>query len=330
MAKSKALLPVYLFIGEDSLKRKALLKRMQERVAEKGDLALNQTNFDAQEVDPPGEVVAACNTVPFLSDMRLVVVDNIGHAKKDLLDSICDYLDAPTDSTVLVMTGNSLAKNTKLYKKVHKLYPKAYISCDLKKRRSDIADFVRRLVKSANAEIEPDAVDAMVDMVGNSTVALNSEVKKLCDYLAAQGRDTITLEDVESMVTRISSPKPWDLTAALGERDAGKCMKLLEIMGDQAELGLLTMCEKRIRELIVTKAMDSRPVRAPLEEVLGGSSFMYRNHYRYAARFKQDELEEALDRAAQCEMEIKRGADPKLSLEMWILGVCTGKWATGE
>ena len=57
------LLPVYLIVGEDALKRDTVMKRLRARLAALGDLSFNADEFNG-ETALGGDVVAACNTVP--------------------------------------------------------------------------------------------------------------------------------------------------------------------------------------------------------------------------------------------------------------------------
>ena len=56
---SKSLLPVYLFIGDDKLKRDALVARMRQRVSELGDYSME---YDLKTPEQQKEV---CNVVRF-------------------------------------------------------------------------------------------------------------------------------------------------------------------------------------------------------------------------------------------------------------------------
>ncbi len=330
MAKAAKLLPVYLFIGEDKLKRKALLKRMQERVGAGGDLTLNQSNFSAGEVEPPDAIASACNTVPFLAEMRLVVVNDIDHAKKPVIDSICDYIEEPMESTVLILTGDKLAKNNRIYKTATKKYPKCLVDCEPKKKERDVVAFVEKMSATRHISIDPNASRRLIDLVGNSTVAIDTEVNKLADYLAAQGRDRITQEDVDNLVARTNAPKPWEFADALCERNASKALAMLVQMPDQSPYGIMTLCVRRMRELLRVKANSKRPSPQPLGALLGGPDWKYKNYSRFASNFRESELIEILDKSADCECMMKTGSNPELCMQLWVAGICSGTWSIGS
>ena len=75
------LLPAYLVVGEDALKRRTVLERLRKRIAELGDFEFNHDEFDAENADG-SQIAIACNTLPFASELRLVEVFNIEKLKK--------------------------------------------------------------------------------------------------------------------------------------------------------------------------------------------------------------------------------------------------------
>ncbi len=328
---SSELLPIYLFVGTDHLKRTALVKRMQQRVGELGDLEFNQTSFSAQGLDGADAVLAACTTLPFLSEKRLVLVKDIEAAGKELLAALAGYVESPAATTVLVLIGDKLNKTTKLYKSMSAKYPKGIVACEEKTKRNEVEAFIRQQVASAGLSIETNAITRMRELVGTSTVAINSELTKLSAYVAGQQRNGITMQDVDAMVTRREQPKPWDLTDPLSRRNAKRSLEVLSQMEDRDKpLGLLAMCVKRMRELLVAKSLENRPDSPPLHKVLGGNPYAYRNHLEFSRNFTEEELVGILDKAADCEQMMKTGYDPQICFEMWIVGVCTGVWATRQ
>ena len=58
------LLAAYLAVGDDALKRSAVIERLRARLAKMGDVAFNSDDFDGELVEG-GEIVSACNTIPF-------------------------------------------------------------------------------------------------------------------------------------------------------------------------------------------------------------------------------------------------------------------------
>lgn len=85
------LLPAYLINGEDQLKRETVLKRLRSRLEAMGDLDFNCDTFDGKDA-LGGDIVAACNTMPFGIDKRLVIVRNADDLKKADSEALVAYL----------------------------------------------------------------------------------------------------------------------------------------------------------------------------------------------------------------------------------------------
>ena len=66
------LLAAYLAVGEDALKREAVITRLRARLAKLGDLSFNADDFDG-ETAAGADIAAACNTMPFASPVRLEI-----------------------------------------------------------------------------------------------------------------------------------------------------------------------------------------------------------------------------------------------------------------
>ena len=102
------LLPAYLAVGEDALKREAVIARLKARLATMGDLSFNSDEFDG-EVAEGAAIAAACNTMPFASPVRLVYVRNADKLKKADAEELVNYLKAPSATTVLACEAEKLA-----------------------------------------------------------------------------------------------------------------------------------------------------------------------------------------------------------------------------
>ena len=97
--KNNPLLPVSLISGEDELKRETVVKRLRKRISTYGDLAFNSDVF-AGEKATGEEIVAAANTLPFASEVRLVQVNNVDKLRKADAEALISYLTSPSQTTV--------------------------------------------------------------------------------------------------------------------------------------------------------------------------------------------------------------------------------------
>lgn len=316
--KSKQpLLPAYLITGTDELKRQTVLSRLRKRIAEEGDISFNADTFNGEVVEGE-QIVYACNTLPFASPVRLVQVDAADRLKKDDQERLIAYLEAPCETTVLCLVASGLAKNTRLYKAVAKVGKQAIIDCTPPKLR-ELPAQVRAMATSHGAVITDSAANLLVDLVGDNTVALDAELKKLS--LAHRGSDPINDSEVAAMVSRTSEAKPWEFVDAFSARNMTKCLVLRTRMESSTPFALLAMCVTRLRELVAAKSLAQRGQAGSLAAYLHVPDWRVKNHGMWARGFTDAELRSALQTARDTERAMKSGANAEEAFERWYLDV---------
>ena len=295
------LLPVYLIVGEDALKRDAVMKRLRARLSALGDLSFNADEFNG-ETALGGDVVAACNTVPFASPVRLVEVRAADKLKKADAEALVSYLSSPSGSTVLALVAEKLAKNTRLYKAVAAHGKTAVIDCAPLKR-NELPKTVRAMAAGHGVTLTEGAARALVDLVGENTVHLDSELKKM------------------GLVARTAEVKPWEFVDALAARDARKCLLLLGRMESVSPHALLAMCTTRLRELVCARALADRGNPRGVAAALKIPDWRCKNHAAWARGFTAAELRRAIVSARDTERAMKSGADAQAAFLDWVLSV---------
>ena len=314
---AQKLLPAYLVVGEDALKRRTVLERLRKRIAELGDFEFNHDEFDAENTDG-SQIAIACNTLPFASELRLVEVFNIEKLKKQDADVLVAYLAAPNQSTVLALSGEKLAKNSRLYKAVAGVGKTAVIECAPLKRY-ELVKALRSMAVGHGFTLTEGAADALVMLVGEDTIRLDTELKKLA--LAHVGSDPVTEREVKALVARTNEVKPWEFVDAFSARDLKRCLALLPLVESTSAYALIAMCTNRLRELICAKSLASRGEAAQLASVLKAPPWRVKNHVTNSRKFSDEELRCAIVSARDCERAMKSGTNPDNAFKDWLIKV---------
>ncbi|MGI6105885.1 MAG: DNA polymerase III subunit delta [Raoultibacter sp.] len=313
--QNEGLLPVYLALGEDELKKQAVLKRLKIRVEALGDLSFNYDVFSGEQASG-SEIVSACNTLPFASEVRLVQVDRVEKLKKPDMEALVEYLTSPASTTVLALFSDSLAKNTRLYKAISKFDKKAIIDCSPLKRY-DLVKMLRSLAEGYGIRITDSAAHALTDLVGENTVRLDNELRKIA--LAHRGNDAVSEHEVKSMVSRSNEAKPWEFVDALSARNIDKALLTLSRMPSSSPHALLAMCTTRIRELICAQSLAQRGNLHELAGVLKMPPWRVKNHKMWLQGFSPEELRVALISSRDAERKMKSGTNPDAVFLEWCL-----------
>lgn len=320
MSAASDLKPIYLILSEQEFLVQQALVRLKKRVGEVADLDFNMETFEGESASGDS-IVVACNTLPFASDHRLVIVRNADKLSKDAADAITAYAADPAPTCVLALSAAKLAKNTRLYKAIDRL------GGVLERKTPRGAEFLRgvtSIVGDRGKRIAPDAVEAFVAATGEDLRKVNAELDKLVSYIGT--RDEITRADVDAVVANTAKTKIWEFTEALADRDCAMALRLSgALIGDgESVFGLHAMALRTLRDLIAARSSADRGAGgvSDLSRLLGRPEWQLKRLPRQARAFTGDELVGLLRAAADTEREMKTSRDARLALERWIVKVC--------
>lgn len=312
------LLSAYLVVGDDVLKREAVVRRLHQRLEKLGDLSFNLDVLHGATCDG-AEVVSACNTIPFASEKRLVQISDADKLKKAASEALVSYLERPSDSTVLLLLAEKLAKNTRLYKAVAALGKQAIIDCSAPKSYK-MGEHVRAMAPTHGITITDSAAAKLVELAGTDTVRLDTELRKLA--LAHRGSDPVNENEVMALVAHTAQVKPWEFADAFAARDLARCMAYMPRVEGGTPLSLLALCTARVRELICARSVlahggDTAQVAA----ALGVPDWKVKNHVGWARRFSASDLRGALSSSLQAERAMKSGTPQDAAFIDWLVQV---------
>lgn len=313
------LLPAYLIVGADELKRDAAVRRLRSRVpADMADFNLDE--LDGASLEEPGQLISSAQTMPFCADFRLVIVNGAGELAKPVSEAVVSYLADPNPQCVLCLVAEKLAKNTRLYKAVAKVGPHSVVDCAPLKRW-ELPPYVVKLAQKRGLSMDNAAAQELVERVGESTVALDNQIATLAQLVGDAGR--ITLADVEANVAQIAEVSPWAFADAVCERNAPRAMEMLNLMKAPSLVFLHSVLVGRLRELICAKSLDARGAASGLARELGRQTWQVKNHVRWSRAFGEEELVELLGQAAVCERALKGSQDSEAAFARFVLAMAS-------
>lgn len=313
------LLPAYLIVGADELKRDAAVRRLRSHVpADMADFNLDE--LDGASLEEPGQLISSAQTMPFCADFRLVIVNGAGQLAKPVSEAVVSYLADPNPQCVLCLVAEKLAKNTRLYKAVAKVGPHSVIDCAPLKRW-ELPPYVVKLAQKRGLSMDNAAAQELVERVGESTVALDNQIVTLAQLVG--DADRITLADVEANVAQIAEVSPWAFADAVCERNAPRAMEMLNLMKAPSLVFLHSVLVGRLRELICAKSLDARGAASGLARELGRQSWQVKNHVRWSRAFGEEELVELLGQAAVCERALKGSQDSEAAFARFVLAMAS-------
>lgn len=318
--KIESLKPVYLIFGEEDLLLDRALRRLRDRIAEEADLDFNYEAFDGERANAD-EVVAAANTLPFASERRLVVVRSVDKMDAAGQAVLAEYAKNPAPTACVVLVAKKLRKDSKLFRAVDALGGAAEYKAP---KRTEYTSWVLDLFESKGRRLSVDGANALVRAVGRDLRRLETEADKIIAY--AGDRTDLEREDIESVVAGTAPVSVFDFLAALGARQCGTALELLDDLTANGEelMGIHAMTLRHLRTLISVRSfLDRGAGQGEIMRGVGMADWQARNAIEQARRFTTSELSRSLRDAAAMEAKMKSGqGEPQVLFEVWLASVC--------
>ena len=319
--------PVYLVTGNDLPKVERTLERLRARF-DPG--SIERLAAGGKDGSSGADVVIACNSGTLLSGDRLVLVTEIdgrpsewgkltGGWKQADLDAVIEYLAAPAPGTVLCLVATQLKDTSPLGKAVKKTGDVLTWAVDERKLAKWVGDsFAARGVKTGG-----DACQALVDIVGDDKLVLAQEIDKLVTWAAGE---PLGVDEVERLATPSGEGHPWDLTDALGDRDAAAALAIVERTYARSPrtksseaAALATRLAPHLTRLARMKMLLEAGVRPDdAGAKLGLKPYPAKKLAKQADAFSVEELGDAVVRLARLDHALKGGSKLAADLELQL------------
>ncbi len=338
----------YLLHGDDEFSSREQLKKIRAQ----GDFGYNQDVYDGAEVDLK-TVIITSDTLPFLSEQRLVVLDGLpkrkrgetqatqesagtqaaqgGKGKKGkkakstvltragFEKALAEHVSHMPETTVLVtLVDEALDAANPLVKAAEK-YGKAIQSTVPK--GAALEKWIINRAKSIHAKIMPDAAALLANFSGNNLRLLANELDKLATYVG-QG-ETITIQDVRRLSAQVQEARIFDLTDALAQRNLKQALNILhDLLADgEPPIKLISTITSQVRSLLLVKELAQKGMRTTqIASTLSMAPFLVDKCFRQAGNFSMPQLEDVYRQLMATDAALKRSRmTPEMALDLLVV-----------
>lgn len=229
----------YLLIGEETFLIEEQLSATRALLGEGS--SMNTASYHAQEIHRIEEILSLCNTLPFLSDRRLIFIRNVHKLLTKDLDGVLAYLQNPCTSTTLILTIEGVREEKKVMKKL----PSGVevLRFDSFKGK-DLIDWILSRARVCRKSMDKDAAYLLSEATGGNIWYISSEIEKLSLFIG--NRPSISIKDVEHLVMRSGEPPVFAFLDSLFDKKKDFAYKLYELeSAGIAELEIVSRIEKQ-------------------------------------------------------------------------------------
>ena len=306
---------VYLLLGEEAYLRNQYRDKLKKALLGDGD-AMNFHYFEGKDVSP-GEVIDLAETMPFLAERRVLVLENTGlfaHGG----EMLADYLKEPAPTAYFVFVEESAENRSKLYKAV----TAKGRAVEFKTQDEAVLQrWILGILKKEGMNITGRDLAFFLEKTGSDMENIRGELEKLLCY--CMGRDVVTAKDIEEICTKQISNQIFDMINAIAEKKQRKAMDLYYDLLTLKEppMRILYLITRQFNMLLQVKELKNRGCDAStIGEKVGLAGFIARKYVAQAARFRTADLRRAVEDCVEAEEAVKTGKmNDVMSVELLIV-----------
>lgn len=277
---------------------------------------MNFAMFEGKSIDVK-EIISLADTMPFFADYRTILVQNSGFFKSTD-DAICNYFkNSPPETTRFIFVESEVDKRNRFYKIINEYGQVVEFK---EQDENTLRNWVGRIIQENNLKITVNNANYFLSKTGNDMSNIRTELDKLINYV--DGREEITKEDIDAIVTAIASNHVFEMMDAIALKQQVKALDMYyELISlKESPLGILALLVRHFNKLLQAKDLKQRGYgNNDIANKISINKFFVGKYIDQAAKFKTEKLIEALEDCANMEDQVKKGLlGDKMAIEILI------------
>lgn len=283
--------PVYWLEGDESYYIDKLTDFAEKTILSEDQQSFNLTIFYGKDAKIE-EVLNACRRYPVFSDKQVVIVKEAQQLRD--IEKIESYLDNPLLSTILLIAykEKTLDKRKTFSKTLHK---KASVLTTKKLYDNELPQWVSSMVNQKGMEISPNALQILIDHIGNDLQRLENEIEKVS--LNLKGKKLINEDDIEAFVGVSKEFNVFELQKSITSRDMAKSLRIINYFAANPKAGpiqlILPTLYSFFSKLYIATSLSVKDEKS-IAAILGINPFFAKDYSFALKRYTPTEVENTL------------------------------------
>lgn len=315
--KTGQLNQIYLLYGEEAYLRKQYKDKLQQALIGEGD-TMNSHYYEGKDINV-GEIIDLAETMPFLAQRRVLVLENSGLFKSGG-EKLAEYLSQLAPTAYFVFVEREVDKRSKLFKTVQ---AEGCVTEFGEQDENTLKRWIGGILKKENKQISEQTATYFLSKTGADMENIRGELEKLICYCL--DRDVVTMQDVDDICTSRISNQIFDMVSAIAEQ---KQQKALELYYDllalkEPPMRILFLIARQCNTLLQVKELKGKGFdNRAIGPKVGLPPFVVGKYAAQASRFKTAQLQRAVEKCVEAEEAVKTGRmNDVMSVEVLILSV---------
>lgn len=314
----------YLVYGEEAYLRNQVRDELKKALLGSGD-SMNMSRYEGKDINI-AEVIDMAETMPFFAPRRVIVIEESGLFKSGCPE-LADYLKSPSETAYFLIVESSVDKRKDVFKAANS--GGITIECDT----PDIAElrmWAARRLKNNGFMTTESTVNFFFERVGTDMSNASNELEKIICY--CQGRDTVTVEDVDAVCANWLSNQIFAMTDAIVEHNQKKAMDLYYDLLALREppQKILALIFRQFNIMLQVKEMvDNHKDKGSIASAVHLAPFIVGKYINWSRSYTTANLKSCLELCVESDEAYKSGKlDDVISVEM-IIVKCSAKPSQG-
>jgi DNA polymerase-3 subunit delta len=309
---------IFLY-GADTYRSLQKLNEIVEHYKKIHQSGLNLIFFEGENLDFQ-DFKNTLDSTPMFKEKKLVVLKEI-FSNPRFKDEFLKQKEklVKTEDLILIYEKKEIPENDPLFQ----FLKKNSKSQEFKFLEGEkLRNWIKREFKNYGGEIAPDALEKLIEFVGNNLWQMANEIKKLVIYR----RGRIGTKEIELLVKPKFEVDVFKTIDALAERKKNLALNLIHkhLRKGDNPLYLLAMINFQFRNLLIIKSKELKNESYPnyiqrTNKDLGMHPYLIRKTIQQARKFSLQELKKIYQKIFQVDLDIKTGKiEPETALDLLI------------
>ncbi|MCX7913922.1 MAG: DNA polymerase III subunit delta [Thermodesulfovibrionales bacterium] len=236
--------------------------------------SLNFVQFDLDSIDEKisiADIIEILNTLPFLNERRIVFLKNVQKISKRDLKKLEDYINDPASFSVFFMFCKGDPK---------KVFPLETLSkirtIKINLQGKEIYTWIKEKAKSKNITLTDEAIEYLIEMVGDELFKVNSEIEKL----TLIGKNHIDIIDLKDNIYQGGEFDAFDLIQAIESGNKKLVFRIYHyLQRDMEPYMLLGALNWHYRKLYVKAPKAHQPIYGKIFALLHEADFAIKSSH---------------------------------------------------
>lgn len=315
---------LFLFTGVNKFEIDKQINKMIEK-ANVTDLSL--VKYDAEEITID-EILNDCETLPFLSDQKIVIINNplfLTSEKTKIqnnIDRFIEYINNPNQTTILIINASLVNLDKK--KKINKLLLEKCETFNYDNiTETEASTIIKNRMNQLNVNITFEAVNELIFRTECDSLKLYSELDKLSFY--SEDKNEITIEDIKLLICEPVENNIFNLTNHFIERKIDKSIKVYYklLRNNNEPIVFSSILGKNFHNLYLIKQYQKKSFNEyQIKNVLKIHPYQLKKLYQIAQKTKEADIIKNINALSDYDIKVKSGRiDKYLGFELLILNM---------